>query len=154
VDLHQSTHADEWHKRTARTTQAAEWTFFTHSDIPVSDRFTSENLSTFSEYKLPGSTNDFPIHKRLSHHTFLIASQKRNSVIVTLQQGVPGDAVPWPGAAWVSPRLIFPSFPARHRRVQERGCRGTQSHGRGRGGVPRLIFPSFSARRRRIRRGT
>lgn len=82
MNLHQTTHADEWHKRTARTTQAAEWIFFTHSDIPVSGRFTSENLSTFSEYKQPGSTNDFPIHEHLSHYTFLIDSQRRNRVIL------------------------------------------------------------------------
>src|SRR5579883_1929114 len=30
---------------------------------------------------------------------------------------------------------------ARRRQGKERGCRGTQSHGRGRGGVPRLFPP-------------
>src|SRR5579883_1177123 len=37
----------------------------------------------------------------------------------TLQEGVPGDAVPWPGLAGVSPASFPPFFPARRRRAEE-----------------------------------
>src|SRR6266700_3885057 len=55
---------------------------------------------------------------------------------VTPQQGVPGDAVPWPEREVSS----LPSLFLRRRRHKSRGYRGTQSPGRS-ARCPRFLFP-------------
>src|SRR5579883_192939 len=57
------------------------------------------------------------------------------------KRGGAGGRSPMAGGSGVSPTLS-PLFAARRRRSEERGCRGTQSHGQGFGGVPRLFLPS------------